>query len=119
MKILLVEPDEYYHTQFSQHLGDLGDLIIAPTADQALESLRVATPDLLIMELLLPDRGGHELLRRIREEKRLADLPVIIFSGMEHVDDIQAVLNLGAVAYFVKGKDTLTDVKRLLLNYAL
>ncbi len=73
-------------------------------------------PDVLVMELLLPDHSGYEFLREIRSQYLLSELPVIIFSKIQNFEDIQQSLNLGVSGYFVKGQDPFRDVQKLLLS---
>ena len=91
MRILIIEPDEYYHLQFTQTLAELG-------------------------ELLLPDGSGYEFLEEARQISGNKQLPIIIFSKVAHLEDIQESLNYGITGYFVKGQDSVNDVKKLLLT---
>ena len=116
MRILLVEPDEYYHAQFQRILSDLAELQIARSAEMALAMLAANPPDLLILELLLPDRPGYEVLDELRKRVN-PSLPVIIFSRIGQIEDIGAALDYGVTSFFVKGQDTINDIRKLLLTY--
>lgn len=113
MKILIVEPDEYYHDLFAKTL-DFSDLHLARSAAAARAFLDKSIPDAVIMELLLPDEPGYAVLQELRRHPLV---PVIVFSNVSHVGDIEASMELGANAYFVKGVDSVNDVRKLLLNY--
>lgn len=112
MKILLVDPDEYYHQEFREILADFAELVVAREA-RAARALLHEAPDLCVMELLLSDEPGYEILKELR-----GLLPVVIFSRLDHPEDIEAALALGVTGYFVKGRDSVSDVKQLLLNYS-
>ena len=114
MKILIVEPDEYYHNLFNEHLN-FGELFLARDASGAKDFLTNTVPDAVVMELDLEDEPGYAVLRKLRDHPLV---PVIVFSKVSHVQDIEASMELGANAYFVKGVDSILDVKKLLLNYA-
>lgn len=116
MRVLLVEPDEYYHSAMRESLADLAELSVVRRAELVLPRLTEVQPDVLIMELLLPDASGYELLEQIRGSTK--DMPIIIFSKVDHIDDIAAALNYGVSAFFVKGKDTTNEIRRLLLTYS-
>ena len=116
MKILLVEPDEYYHSQFMTHISDLGELVIASDFKTARELIPKINPDILITELWLSDEPGYKLLEEINGSTRPAML-IVIFSRIDHPEDTEAALNFGANGYFVKGKDTINDIRSLLLTY--
>ena len=116
MKILLIEPDEYYHSHFSETLGPLGEVVIRQKGQGIGEFLQDSPPDAVVMELLLPDRSGYEVLAEIRALSPGRFLPIIIFSEVQGLEDIQSALNLGISVYLVKGRDSVHDVKKLLLS---
>jgi two-component system cell cycle response regulator len=116
MKILLLEPDAYYHARFLESLGAVAELLIEPDALRWESLLRDSQPDILIMDLLLPDQSGYELLDKIRKSRESKPLPIIIFSQVAHLDDVKASLGLGIAGYFVKGQDSIADIKKLILS---
>lgn len=116
MKILLIDPDEYYHSQFQEIISPYDELLISRDVASARSVLVKSMPDVLIMELLLPDRAGYELLQEIRSQEKAGKPSVIIFSSLENLEDIKGALNYGIVGYFVKGRDSINDVKNLLLT---
>ncbi|MBE7184335.1 MAG: response regulator transcription factor [Methylobacterium mesophilicum] len=72
----------------------------APTGRLALEAVGEAEPDLVLLDLGLPDIPGHDLLRRWREEGR--DFPVIVLSSRTDEAGIVAALEQGADDYVTK-----------------
>ena len=87
--------------------------ITAQTAAEALESLRSERPDLLILDLLLPDADGVELCRRIRHELNYVSLPVIILSARAEIEDKIEALEAGADDYVTKPVDPKEMVARV------
>jgi CheY-like chemotaxis protein len=80
-------------------------LLTAMTAGKGLAIARQSMPDLLLLDLNLPDLPGTEVLRQVRADPALRDLPVIIVSAdavPEHVDQLLAA---GAQAYITKPFD--------------
>lgn len=71
-------------------------------AQPVLTLLHQHKPDLLLLDIILPDRNGIELLRSIRCEKEFDDLPVILISGNCQPSDIEKGLLSGASAYLTK-----------------
>lgn len=61
-----------------------------------------ATPDLVILDVNLPDANGFDILNRIRRHPKLADLPVLMLTSMSGLDDILKGLRLGANGYLTK-----------------
>jgi len=68
---------------------------------EALERLAAAQPDLLVLDIGLPDMDGWEVLKRLRGEERTRDLPVLVLTGLTHVRADQA-LALGADEFLAK-----------------
>ncbi|WP_242478041.1 PAS domain-containing hybrid sensor histidine kinase/response regulator [Rubrivivax gelatinosus] len=85
------------------------ELSIAGSAAEALELARRSAPDLLLLDLFLPDRPGLELLREMRERDGLA-MPCIVISASALPSDIEAARNAGVDLYLTKP----LDVDRLL-----
>ena len=69
---------------------------------QALNHIREVPPDLVILDLQLPDMDGTRVCQRLREEKATTDLPVIMLTARTHEEDILKGLNLGADDYITK-----------------
>ena len=76
------------------------DLIEAAEADESRPS-----PAILILDLNLPKRSGREILQRIRTSRRLARIPVVIFTSSDSPQDRAETTRLGATAYFRKPAD--------------
>jgi DNA-binding response OmpR family regulator len=74
----------------------------AYSAQPVLNLLLSQRPDIVLMDVILPDRSGIELLRLIRQDPRLENLPVILISGNCQPADIQNGLLAGASAYLTK-----------------
>ncbi len=74
----------------------------ASSVNEALERLRLSPPDLLILDLMLPDFPGTDLCRRIRGDQRLAELPIIMLTARSAEVDRVVGLELGADDYVTK-----------------
>lgn len=74
----------------------------AYSAQPVLDLLLQQKPALLLLDIILPDTNGIELLRAIRAEKQFDDLPVILVSGNCQPSDIEKGLLSGASAYLTK-----------------
>lgn len=66
----------------------------------AIDYLREATPDVVLLDLRLPDLSGWEVLDRLRDSGRLADLNVVVFSA--HADADRAAVDAGCAAFLPK-----------------
>jgi DNA-binding response OmpR family regulator len=101
MKILLVEDEERIASFLATGLEAQGyALEHVATGAEALARLRADTPDLIVLDLALPDIDGLDVLRWLREEK--LPVSVIILTARADVDDLVDGLDLGADDYLTK-----------------
>ena len=98
-------------------IWSLVELHHAEDGARALELMRAVEPDLVILDLHLPDMNGLEVLRRLKEEAALARARVAILSASAMPGDVEASREAGVVEYWTKPLDVhrfLKDVQRLL-----
>lgn len=101
VKILIVDDEAPIRKLLRVGLGTQGyDVFEAASARMAEEQLHTLQPDLIILDLGLPDMSGHELLRRWRGAG--SDLPVVILSSRTDERGIVEALELGADDYVTK-----------------
>lgn len=115
LNILLVEdnPADVYLTRLALQEAQLyKELHVVEHGEQALAFLRqqeryagVVRPDLIILDLNLPEMGGLDVLRAVKADPLLCTIPVIIFSTSCAEQDINQAYQLGATQYFVKPND--------------
>ena len=77
---------------------------------EGLSMARKERPDLILLDLLLPKMGGIDMLRKLREDPKNKNIPVIIFSNYSDNDKIASAMELGANDYLVKSNWKLEDV---------
>jgi two-component system phosphate regulon response regulator PhoB len=77
-------------------------VVVAPTGRKALEAVERRTPDLVILDLVLPDLDGLEVCRRLRQKAKTRGLPILIVSAKGEESDIVAGLELGADDFVTK-----------------
>ena len=83
-RLLVIEDDSAEQISIRELLGhDDIDITIASTGSAALEAMREQPPDCAVLDLRLPDMSGFEILERMRDDERLRDLPVVVFTGKE------------------------------------
>lgn len=98
--VLVVEDDPALSDAFSIVLRKEGyDVTVAFNGKEALQKVASFTPDLILLDLLMPIMGGKEFLENF---KNTSNIPVIVLSNLDTRSDIQEVLNLGASRYMLK-----------------
>ena len=92
-------------------------VVEAPDGSTALAQLQTDAPDLVLLDILLPDIDGYEVARRIRVEPALARLPILMLTGLDK--PAEAVLGFAAgaddyVRKLVANEELLARIRRLL-----
>jgi CheY-like chemotaxis protein len=106
-RLLVVEDNPGERMGICELLGhDDIDIATAGTGAEALDELRAANYDCAVLDLRLPDMSGFEVLESIRDDARLADLPVVVFTGKELSPDEDARLHTLARSVVVKGVES-------------
>lgn len=72
---------------------------------EAMEMLRARSFQLVLLDILMPEVNGFQVLQQMQSDERLADIPVIMVSAVEEDDDVQKCLAMGAVDYITKPFD--------------
>jgi len=76
---------------------------IAPSGARALQIVNGdSPPDLILLDIMMPEMDGYEVMRRLRSDPRTIDIPVIYLTAMSGAEDEQRGLELGAVDYISK-----------------
>ncbi len=79
----------------------------ADNAVAGLELVRERQPDMVVLDLLLPDRDGYELISDLKNDPKCAQVPILVVSGMAQLSDRVKALEIGADDFIVKGFDRL------------
>lgn len=101
--VLICEDDQNLRTLVRLALGDGFRFMEAPDAPSVLALLRHSTPDLIVLDLMLPGKSGLELLADIRQADGGASTPVVVISAWSHSD--AAALAAGADRFVAKPFD--------------
>jgi|YelNatPaOPRAMG01_1025707.scaffolds.fasta_scaffold04883_4 DNA-binding response OmpR family regulator len=110
-KILLVEDEPFLSSLLRLKLEKANfEVISASDGEEALNILAQNTPDLMLLDLILPKKNGFEVLETIRQDPRLEKLPVIIISNLGQEVDISRGKSLGVIEYFVKARLSIDEL---------
>lgn len=117
--ILIIDDEPQLLTLLSTMLTRVGlTPLTAQTAKGGLDILSNQRVDLLILDLMLPDIDGYEVLGQLRADSRFEKLPILILSAKADPDAISKGLEMGADGYLTKPylPNTLTSRVRTLLD---
>jgi len=112
-KVLLVEDDPFLSSLLKNRLQKEGlEVNLAKDGEEALNSLKSAKPDLILLDLILPKKSGFEVMEEIRSDPQMQsqEVPIIIISNLGQPEDISRGQALGAIEYFVKAKTSIDEL---------
>jgi DNA-binding response OmpR family regulator len=110
-RVLFVEDDAFIRDIASVKLSDNGfEVIVAENGEEARAKLQEELPDIVLLDLDLPDISGLELLKEMKNDAMQKAIPVIIFSNSDEPNIQQQSIDVGAVDFFVKASTDMGDL---------
>ncbi|MBD2525163.1 response regulator [Nostoc sp. FACHB-133] len=101
--ILLAEDNQTNIDTMSGYLESRGyHLILANNGQQAIDLVKVQRPDLIVMDIQMPEMDGLEAMRRIRDDQQFVDIPIIALTALAMPGDRETCLAAGANEYLTK-----------------
>jgi CheY-like chemotaxis protein len=122
-RLLVVEDNEAEQISIAELLGHNDvEIDLVGSGKAALEAMRAQSYDCAVLDLRLPDMSGFQVLEHVRDDKALADVPVVVFTGKELTPEEDARLHTLARSVVVKGVESperLLDETALFLHRIL
>lgn len=112
--ILFIEDESAIHKTLSDVFAKKDYSILSALDGEA--GLRIAkekNPDVILLDLILPKMNGFEVLGALKENEATKDIPVIVLTNLEQMEDIQKAIDLGATTYLVKSNYDLGEVVQM------
>jgi len=110
-KILFIEDETALQKTLSAVMEQAGHTVVnAYDGEKGLELAQEAAPDLILLDLILPKMDGFSVLEKLKGDQKTKDIPVIVLTNLESVDDVEKVIGLGATTYLVKANYDLDDI---------
>lgn len=102
-KILLVEDEEIIYNLLQKKLKGAGyEVKIAKNGEEALDSLEEEKPDVLLLDIVMPKKGGFEVMEEMQEKDGLEGIPVIVISNSGQPVELDKAKKLGADDWLIK-----------------
>ena len=106
-KILLVEDDEVLSGMYKMKFQQEGyDISVAENGEKGLEQIKQEKPDLVLLDLILPQKDGYQVLEELRNDKDTKDIKVFILSNLGQNGEVKKGKEKGADDYFIKANMT-------------
>jgi DNA-binding response OmpR family regulator len=110
-KVLIIEDDSFLQGLEANKLKKEGyEVITASSGKEAIKKIYEPNIDAILLDLILPDIDGFEILQKIKTIEVLKNVPIIVFSNLSEEKDIKKSKELGATDFMVKSNFTLDEL---------
>ncbi|MBW4656035.1 MAG: response regulator [Kaiparowitsia implicata GSE-PSE-MK54-09C] len=101
--LLVVDDNEMNRDLLTRRLQRQGhDIVVAEHGKDALEKMRQHTFDLVLLDIMMPELNGYQVLEYIKQDPDLRHIPVIMISALDDIDSVVRCIELGAEDYLFK-----------------
>lgn len=109
--VLWVEDDAFLRDIISKKLTNKQcKLLAAVNADETFAVLEKETPDIIMLDILLPGMNGYEILEKIKSNPKTKDVPIVVLSNFGQKSEIEKGIRLGAEKFLIKATLTLDEI---------
>ncbi|MEZ4156960.1 MAG: response regulator [Candidatus Paceibacterota bacterium] len=114
-KILLAEDDEFLSSLIKNRLErENYSVTLVVDGSQIIEAMKREKPQLMLLDLILPNKLGFEVLEEAKADPEIDKIPVMVISNLGQPEDIKKTQELGAIDYFIKAQILIDDlIKRI------
>lgn len=118
-KILIVEDDEFLLSMYSTKFEIEGyNVIMAGDGEMGLEKAREEKPGIILLDIMLPNMDGFDVLKKLKSGRDTSSIPVILLTNLSQKQDVEQGLSMGADDYLVKAhfmpSEVVDKINRLL-----
>ena len=111
LSVLVIEDDEFLVNAYRTKLTKEGfDVHFAVDGQEAMKTLETLHPNVILLDLMLPNKDGFTVLEEIKKISSLSKIPVIVASNLSQKADVERCKKLGAHEYIVKSELSLDDI---------
>ncbi len=116
-KIMWVEDNQFLSDLIARKLSQQkSQLLFSRTGEEALKVLEQDQPDVILLDLLLPGISGFDVLKAVKSNNKLKDIPVIILSNFTQNNEIERTRAMGADRFLTKATVVLDDIVKEIQN---
>lgn len=102
-KVLIVDDDAFLSGIYATKLDLEGfEVATAHDGEEGLKAAEKSTPDIILLDVLMPKLDGFETLKRLKADPVLKDVPVIMLTNLGQKEDVEKGLQEGAEDYLIK-----------------
>ena len=117
-KIMIVEDDSFVMDIYQTKLSQEGYTVLpAENGAQAIKELEKEIPDLVLLDIIMPYVDGLQVLKKMKADEKLKNVPVILLTNLSQKENINEGLGLGAEDYLIKSHFTPSEVLEKIKKY--
>lgn len=119
MKLMIVEDSTTQAHAVAAYLSNEVDVVIASDGTQALRLVRVARPDLIILDVNLPKLNGIQVCQRLKRDPATSYIPIIMLTADSSSEQMEQGIDAGAEHYIRKGEHATAELLKIIRQYRL
>lgn len=118
-KVLIVDDQAFIRSMLGRHAQQLGEveIIEATNGNEALGKAKVTMPDLILMDIVMPNKDGIEAIRDLKAYDKTAHIPILVISSHGDQEKVDTVMQLGAEKFIDKAELQSVDFVGILRQY--
>jgi DNA-binding response OmpR family regulator len=102
-KILLVEDEELIYSLLEKKLTQAGyEVTVATNGEEGLKKIKEVSPDIILLDIIMPQKDGFSVMEEIRKDKELQRIPIIVISNSGQPVELNKAKELGAKDWIIK-----------------
>jgi len=118
INVLLIEDEKEVAELYKLKLSIDGyHVITADNGQEGLEKALQEEPELIFLDIKMPGMDGFEVLKKLREDQKTKNIPVVILSNFDEQDLIEKGLTLGANEYLIKSQFSPEEISKKVKNW--
>ncbi len=103
LKVLIIEDDNFLSDLYKIQFEKSGYKVVQSYDGlDGLSKISIETPSVVVLDLIMPEFNGLEVLERVKKDPKLSNIPVVVLSSLRDEEKIKEALTLGAVGYIIK-----------------
>ena len=117
-KVLVIEDDNMICTMYKTKLEQDGySVFLADNGSKGLEMAMSEIPDIIMLDVIIPQLDGFTVLQKLKEDEKTKDIPVVMLTNLGTAEDQKKGKDMGAVDYMVKASFTPSQVSEKIKGY--
>lgn len=110
-KLLIIEDEPVLNKALQDFMTAEGfEVATAIDGEEGIRKVFSEMPDLILLDIMLPKKDGYEVIKEIKADEKIKNIPIILLTNLGSVNDVEKAIELGATTYLVKADYKLEEV---------